>query len=79
MQSENERLKKWEADLEEKTAHSNLLKKRLREYESALDELIEYESQKRCNEFEKVLLWGLLTSCLLSYIYTVLLKEATLQ
>ena len=35
----------------------NLLKAKLKEYEDSLDDLIEHECQRRCKEFEKVLMF----------------------
>lgn len=53
LQKENLRLKKWDAELLEKKSQNDLLQKKLKNYEDTLDELINFECEKRCKEVEK--------------------------
>ena len=51
---ENHRLKKLDSELQEKKQKNELLQQKLKDYEDTLDELIDFESKKRCKELEKV-------------------------
>ncbi|XP_065058369.1 coiled-coil domain-containing protein 138-like isoform X2 [Rhopilema esculentum] len=53
LQAENERLKKWDADLQQEQKQTDLLKRKIQQYEDSLDQLIDNESEKRCKEFQK--------------------------
>eukprot|EP00794_Sanderia_malayensis_P007597 gene7597-8437_t len=54
LQKENQRLQRWDAELLEKKAQNELLQRKLKDYEDKLDKLINFESEKRCKETEKV-------------------------